>query len=91
MTVDHLFSAFPRVVIVSAVDIHSFDMMAVAVNKICSIGRHDRYFLVRREYAALPVTDNYRRDGAMMETVCLIFMFRTRPDTPTVDGMIISA
>jgi hypothetical protein len=25
----------------------------------------------------------------MMETVCLIFMFRTRPDTLTVDGMII--
>jgi hypothetical protein len=32
MTVDHLFGAFPRVVIVSAVDVHSFDMMAVAVN-----------------------------------------------------------
>jgi hypothetical protein len=34
MTIDHLFGAFPRVVVVSAVETHSFDMMAVAVNKI---------------------------------------------------------
>jgi hypothetical protein len=63
VTVDHLFGAFLCVVIVSAVDIHSFDMMAVAVNKICSIVRHNRCFLVWRERAALSVTDNYRRGG----------------------------
>jgi hypothetical protein len=53
VTVDHLFGAFLRVVVVSAVEIHSFDMLAVAVNKICSIVRHKRYFHVRRERAAL--------------------------------------
>src|ERR1700678_2000150 len=63
VTVDHLFGVFLRIVVISAVEIHSFDMMAVAVNKKCSILRHNRYFLVRRERAALSVTDNYRRGG----------------------------
>ena len=63
MAIDHLFGAFPRVVVVSAVEIHGFDTMTAAVNKICSIVCHDPYFLVRREHAALSVTDNCRGGG----------------------------
>jgi len=63
MTVNHLFGVLPRVVVVRAVEIDSFDVMAVVANEICSIVRHSRCSLVRREHAALSVTDNYRRGG----------------------------
>jgi hypothetical protein len=42
VTVDHLFGAFLRLVVVSAVEIDSFNGMAVTANEVCSIVRHNR-------------------------------------------------
>jgi hypothetical protein len=42
MTVDHLLGAFPCVVVVSAVEVDSFNGMAVTANEVCSIVRHNR-------------------------------------------------
>lgn len=66
MTVDQLFGAFPRVVVVSAVEIYSFDMMAVTVNKIRSIVRHTGTFLLGGsiQHSLSPIsTDGAGDDG----------------------------
>jgi hypothetical protein len=86
MIVDHLFGAFPRVVFICAVEIDSFDVMAVAANKICSIVRHNGTPLLggSMQHSLSPIT----AEGlAVMETVCSGFVFRTRPDTPTIPWM----
>jgi hypothetical protein len=42
MTVGHLLGAFPCGVVVSAVEVDSFNGMAVTANEVCSIVRHNR-------------------------------------------------
>ena len=42
MTIGHLLGSFPCGVVVSAVEVDSFDGMAVTSNKVCSIVRHYR-------------------------------------------------
>jgi hypothetical protein len=42
MTVDHLLGAFLCVVVVSAVEVDSFNGMAVTANEVYSIVRHNR-------------------------------------------------
>ena len=83
MIVDHLFGSFTRVVVVCAVEINSFDVMAVTANKICSIMRQNVTPLLggSMQHSLSPITTEGR---AMMETVCSGFVFRTRPDTPTI-------